>query len=123
MRLDKVESVLSQVYKIQRELETLLDEANMMYKLAVDCDGAGAKSAAATVRRYADKINGKVSEYLRLLQKVKTAIDEIDDSDCRVLLTKYYLQHKTWEEIADEMNYSTAHIYRLRKKALSLLKS
>ena len=119
-KIKQVEIYLSQVHKINSELDTLLGEANMMHKLAAECDGANAKSAAIIIRRYAKKINYKVNEYLKVLEQVKNAIDKINDADCSALLVKRYLQNKTWEQIAEEMSFSTAHIYRLRKKALEM---
>lgn len=39
----------------------------------------------------------------------------------RTLLRLYFLQGKTWEQVAEEMGYSVAHVYRLRKNALCQL--
>jgi len=112
---------LSQMEIISDELNALLDETNIMQNMADKCDNANAKSAAAIIRRYSAKVNTKVQEYIHALEEVKLVIDAVPKADCRLLLIKRYLQNKTWEQIAEDMNFSLTHIYRLRKKSLELL--
>ena len=112
---------LSQIKIISGELNALLDETNIMQNMVDKCDNANAKSAAAAIRRYSAKINTKVQEYIHTLEEIKLVIDAVPNADCRSLLIKRYLQNKTWEQIAEDMNFSLTHIYRLRKKALGLL--
>ena len=47
-------------------------------------------------------------------------ISSISDPIARQLLTYKYIDGKTWESIADIMNYSNTHIYRIRRRALEL---
>lgn len=49
-------------------------------------------------------------------------IQAVDDSDDRDLLTKRYLEFKTWNSIAAEFGYSVQHIYRLHAKAVEKLR-
>ena len=116
--IERADAFLSQAAKVRRELDALLSEAEYMQNLAEKCDNANAKSAAATVRRYGAKINAKVKEYLNLRDKVQTVINAVADDDCRGLLLRRYINNERWEHIAEDMNFSVAHIYRLRKKAL-----
>ena len=121
MNTQKATKFLAQIHKLDTELEALLAEADLMQKLAADCDGANAKSAAVTIRRYSAKINAKVNQYIGAREKVGSVIENVADDDCRLLLVKRYLHGETWEKIAEEMNFSAAHIFRLRQKALALV--
>ena len=38
-----------------------------------------------------------------------------------LILHKHYIEYKTWEQVADEMRYSTVHIWRLKQKAYNNL--
>ena len=38
------------------------------------------------------------------------------------MLSKRYLLMKTWEQIAEEMDYSVVQIHRIHKKALEIFK-
>ena len=51
-----------------------------------------------------------------------SAIERVNDCTLRKLLIKRYLQFKTWEQIAVEMNYSWRQIVRLHGKALQKVK-
>ena len=64
----------------------------------------------------------KSGEYDTLLADMDRRIQAIDDSDVRDLLTKRYLEFKTWNAIAAEFGYSVQHIYRLHAKAVKKLR-
>lgn len=48
-------------------------------------------------------------------------IRTIDDPTCFQVLTKRYLSYMTWSQIADNMHYSTSHVFRIHAKALRLV--
>ncbi len=50
--------------------------------------------------------------------EIKNAIAKIQDPVLAELLTKYYIDGKTMEEVAYDIGYSPRHISRLHKKAL-----
>ena len=84
------------------------------------------KARAVTIRRYSDKIDAKVNQYIVnqyivAREKIGSVIENVADDDCRLLLVKRYLHGETWEKIAEEMHFSTTHIFRLRQKALILV--
>ena len=63
-------------------------------------------------------IKKEIGEYRLLRDEVKKAIDLQEDEDERLLLKLRYIEGATWEDIAEKMDYSTRHIYRLHKVAL-----
>ncbi len=61
----------------------------------------------------------KQKEQLELVRaEVLHAICQVEDGMLVRLLTEYYVNGKTWEEIALEIGYSVRQITRLHNKAL-----
>jgi tRNA(Met) C34 N-acetyltransferase TmcA len=72
----------------------------------------------ATLNRHIqDDIDNLVDSYAR----VKSAIAQVANKEYRILLEMRYLTYKTWDEIAQGMNYSQRHIVRIHVKALQAL--
>ncbi|MGL5972565.1 MAG: DUF1492 domain-containing protein [Oscillospiraceae bacterium] len=88
-------------------------------------------------KEYKDKISNIVSEIIDLKEElyedidsliktenlIKQKIDEVEDNQCKLLLTLRYLNYKSWREIKKEMNYSEPHMFRLHDKAFNLIKN
>ena len=70
-------------------------------------------------------LDEKLSTQIRMLCEIKAEITDaiclVQDSTLRSLLTERYLNLKTWEAIAECMNYSYMQICRLHTKALDLI--
>ena len=62
-------------------------------------------------------------EYDALLADMEARIKAVDDADCCDLLSKRYLEFKSWNMIAADFGYSVQHIYRLRDKAVQKLRA
>lgn len=62
----------------------------------------------------------KVSLLKRELWQIEQAIDKLPQRE-NTLLRLYYIQGKTWEQVAEKMNYSVSHIHRLHRKAKEML--
>lgn len=61
----------------------------------------------------------KISEYLSVKLKIEAEIEAVEDEQLQCLLRYRYIDHLTWEQIAEKMNYSRVHVLRLHKKILS----
>lgn len=119
----QAEKFLNQAHEINREVESLLAETKLLQRVAEQCAGATAAGAADNLRQRVRALDLKISEYLSTRRKIQIVIDAVSDADCRFLLNKRYMHGERWERIAEEMHFSNAHIYRLRKKALALTES
>ncbi len=51
--------------------------------------------------------------------KVQDMIAQVRDKTLREILTKHYAGGQTWEQVAEELNYSVRGVYRLHRKALA----
>lgn len=65
-----------------------------------------------------DKINEEVDQLVELKDQARTLIHRLTDERYKTVLTEYYLNHKTWEQVADCMNYDLRWVYRIHGKAL-----
>ena len=63
-------------------------------------------------------VDDKVDEQLAIKTEILGVISQVNDRRYRILLTEYYLDMKTWEQIAVDMNYSYMHVTRLHGYAL-----
>jgi DNA-directed RNA polymerase specialized sigma subunit len=64
------------------------------------------------------EINDEINELIRLKSEIAETIREVDDVNCELLLVKRYISGKSWEEIAEEMQYSISGIFRIHGEAL-----
>lgn len=63
-------------------------------------------------------INKKIDEFIDLKRQIYEQIYKLDNADYRILLTHRYINLKTFEQIAVEMNYTYRHITRLHGYAI-----
>lgn len=75
---------------------------------------------AAAVLDLEKKIQRLRSQKARMLLEINAAIDKLDDKDV-VILTAYYVKRMTMSDVADIIDKSLQHTYRLRKKAVQHL--
>ena len=90
----------------RRQLQILLDQE--------EAAGRGGKSwqLAATLRQELRRLDD-------VKQDVLEVIALVPDATQRNILLGYYVQDKTWEKVAESVNYCYAHtVHRLHKKAL-----
>lgn len=66
-----------------------------------------------------EKINRRVDELLRVKAEILSVIERAEDGTLRQLLMERYINGKTWEKVAVDMNYSYSNIiHRLHPAAL-----
>lgn len=65
------------------------------------------------------EITNDIDKLVDLKREIMHKIDSIPNEDYKILLTLRYLNFKTWEQIAVEMNYDYRWIHRLHAKALT----
>lgn len=85
---------------------------------------SGRNSAENIMVRIIDlqyEINADIDKYAELRKNAYRMIDSLDDSRYVGLLYRYYLEQKTWEEVAVEMKYSYRRIMQLHGYALNAL--
>lgn len=63
-------------------------------------------------------VDSKVDEQIELKAEILRTIMQLDDRRQRLVLMEYYIEMKTWEQVAVDLNYSYMHITRLHGYAL-----
>ena len=70
-----------------------------------------------------NEIDTDIDQLVAIRDEIKAVIESVEDDRERLLLQYRYLDGKTFEWIAAEMNYSCRQIHRLHSQALTNLMS
>lgn len=130
------EEWLKRGWKLNNEINSLIEEKEKALALACSVTAPTDHERITATRRnsseerfisyayeeYEKKINSLINALYQIKLEIASAISLVEDSALRNLLIKRYLQFKTWEQIATEMNYSCRQIVRLHEKALREVK-
>lgn len=127
---------LEQAGRLRRRIKRKTNEIHVLHQRAEGMNGSGMNDMPRTTSPNHSKMESTVFKIMALEEEIKetqaeydalvTDIDRrikaVEDSDDRDLLTKRYLEFKTWNTIAAEFGYSVQHIYRLHAKAVEKLR-
>ena len=80
--------------------------------------GSGVENAYIRVLAYEEKINAEIDELSRKREEIEKVIGMLPDKTERELLSRRYLFYGKWDEIAEDMNYSTRRIFQIHGNAL-----
>ena len=81
-------------------------------------DIVGLDVLVAKICAYEQDVNDDIAELLRLRKEVANRIDQLQDNRYKAVLIQYYINAKTWEQIAATLHYSERQIQRLHGEAL-----
>ena len=118
---------LSRATNIDKEIGRLLRERRTAWDRAVSVTSRlNANNVSGTkdphkydaLAAYENLIDAKVDELYAIKQEIMAAINNVQDSTLRALLTEKYINGKKWEQIAVDLNYSWRQIIRLHGRAL-----
>ncbi len=65
-----------------------------------------------------NEINSEITSLVELKSEVRNKINQLSDKRFIIVLTDYYINCKTWEQVAKDNNYTDRHVYRLHGLAL-----
>ena len=107
------------------EVDMLRDSISHPKPINYDKDpvqgGSRNDSMAASIAKYVDmeqEINRQTDGLIDLRHKIIGEINQLNDPAHIELLFKRYVEYKTWEQIAVEMDYTIRWIYSLHGSAL-----
>ena len=128
--LENPKEYLRQLRRLELYIEQRQEELNRLRELigshAIDYGervqtSPSADSIPNEVIRRAEleaDISRKIERFLQLKHKIINEIQSLDNAVYASILYKRYVEYKSLEEIAVEMNYSYIHIKRLHGYAL-----
>lgn len=122
---------LSQISRLDRMIKNKLSELSQLKEMAFclreipseekvqtspNLDKIG--SAYCKIEEMEENINNLIDEYADKKNKIIAQIDSMEDETHYDILFSRYIEKKTFEKIASDMNYSFRNITRLHGKAL-----
>lgn len=64
------------------------------------------------------QIEEEINKSITLQKEIHNLIEEMEDTQEKMILRLRYIESLKWEKIAEELNYSSVQVYRIHKKAL-----
>ena len=128
----KAKEYLSQAYRLDKRINSKLDQIASLNELATKCTSTlsglprnpnrGGSTVADAIGNVIDlqvEINRDIDRLVDLKQEITATIKAGGNNEYQTILEKRYLCFQSWEQIAVEMGYDVRHIYRLHQQALS----
>ena len=115
---------------LERRVDTIKEQIEHYKSLVNDCSVTYSDSPKSTASNYKleectqkimdlqEELYEAMADLVDVTCEISRAIQKIENYDYQDLLVKRYVLGKTWEKIAEEMNYSEQHIHRLHGEAL-----
>lgn len=73
------------------------------------------------IAEFTEKLEIELKTFSEICNNTYNIIKYVEDSDLETVLLNRYLRCMTWEQIAEEMNYSLPTLYRKHRKSLKKL--
>lgn len=126
---------LEQVKKLDELIAAKNEERRRLILIATDCtakmpDGMPFSSTGMPSRKVenavldlitlAEEIDKDITRYKSCREEVLKNLEKLPAKEYGAL-HRHYIQYKPWEKVAEEMGYSTYHIWRIHKNGLKIL--
>lgn len=112
---------------VDREIDTLIEAKQRTRDRLLQITQTYERSEAQTTKdlhkfdklvEYENQIDQKIDELVALKIEINTVIAKLKNRNQRIALASYYVDMKTWEQVAVDMHYSYQHIMYIHKNAL-----
>lgn len=80
------------------------------------------QNAVVDLVMLANEIDRVVDQYIDHKQRVVEALETLPEKEYGVL-HRHYIRYMTWEQVAEDMGYSTTQIWRIKKNGLKILEN
>lgn len=126
---------LEQVKKLDQLINAKLAERDRLKDIATDIspkmpDGMPGNHTGSVSQRMQNavcalvdlehKLDGLIDKYIDCKQKVVKALEQLPEKEYGVL-HRHYIKYMTWEKVAEDMGYSTVHVWRIKNSAIEHL--
>lgn len=129
--IKQMQSWLGRAWRIEQEIHALEEAKQREYERVTSATAAtvgrvvstsGDKHKYDKYAGFADRLERRIHELSSVKQEIEEAISRVENSTHRTLLLERYINCKTWERIAVDMNYSYKQICRIHGRALAGIK-
>lgn len=127
----KTKDYLSQVSRLNKMINNKLSEISQLRELSISISAIGNDekvqtspnfdkigTAIAKIDELESNLDKMIDEYLVKRERIIAQIDTMEEESVYQILFSRYIEKKTFEKIATEMEYSWRQIVRLHGKAL-----
>jgi DNA-directed RNA polymerase specialized sigma subunit len=126
---------LEQVRKLDELINAKIAERDRLIALATDVsakpmDGMPYSNTGTVSQRMQNAVMnlimleqelGKIiDKYVDYKQEVVKVLEKLPDKEYGVL-HRHYIRYMTWEQVAEDMGYSTTQVWRIKKNGLKIL--
>ncbi|MBK8154731.1 MAG: DUF1492 domain-containing protein [Streptococcus sp.] len=129
----KAKEYLHQAYRLDKRIQSNIEEMERLRELSTSVSSPSWGERIQTQRhtdalfvRYLErimdlerKINTEVDNLVALKEQIRRVINEVADTDERMVLRYRYVHNLTWEQIGDELNADRTTVYRWHNAALN----
>ena len=122
---------LSQISRLNRMIQNKLSDISQLRELSLGISAISNEervqstpnhdklgTAYCKIEAMEEKLNEMVDEYVDKKEMIISQIDNMEDETYYDILFSRYIEKKTFEKIASDMNYSFRNTTRLHGKAL-----
>ena len=118
---------LNRVRRVDKEITALLrlvqSTRESLERVTQNYDSDGAQTTANPHKydrliELESLVDEKIDEQIALKTEILGTIMKLSDRRQRLVLIEYYVEMKTWEQVAVDLNYSYMHITRIHGYAL-----
>lgn len=123
---------LRQAWSIDQKINSKLDQVESLRELATRATstlGTEPVSGTRDVHRLEEtidkiielenEINNDIDRLVDLKREVMVIIGKVQEPNCQMLLELRYLNFKSWDKIAEEMDFGSRWVHILHSKALA----
>lgn len=129
----KVKEYLHQAYRLDKRIQSDIEEMECLREMATSVSSPNwdekVQTSRSTDAKFArcleriidleSKINAEVDNLIALKEQIRCVINEVADTDERMVLRYRYVHNFTWEQIGDELNADRTTVYRWHNAALN----
>ena len=129
--LDSPKKYLQQIRLYDSHINTKLEDLHQLKEMVTKItptlkddvvSGGGNQDklgdAIAKIVDLEEEVNRDIDSYVNAKQEISNTFEKISDPDQLQVLHKRYVQYKTWEQIACEMNMSYRNVCYIHGKGL-----
>lgn len=112
--------ITAKIEERQNVLDTLLRVTPVM-RITTSSGAAGhdkMENGIAKLTAYEEEINADIDRLVALKREISELIDRVENPKRRAVLRFRYINYKTFEQIAVDMNMTERNIYHIHRKAL-----
>lgn len=76
------------------------------------------ENAVIKLEEFTREISEKINEMVELKINISKQIDQLENVDERAVLRLRYVEHHTWDEVAEEIHFHVTYVHKIHNRAL-----